>query len=99
MNLHCLNYEDMSSVPIIPNVLIMLVCKLVKCPCNPPKPTHTHTHRQTDTNTHTHTHTPNAAHTLTSVAIVTERRPKSLKSHIFARMRDRKLLGLKITSV
>ncbi len=47
MNLHCLNYEDMSFVPIIPNVLIMLVCKLVKCPCNPPKPTHTHTHTHT----------------------------------------------------
>ncbi len=43
MILHCLNYEDMSSVPIIPNVLIMLVCKLVKCPCNPHTHTHTHT--------------------------------------------------------
>ncbi len=57
MNLHCLNYEDMSFVPIIPNILIMLVCKLVKCPCNPPKPIHTRTRTRTHTHTHTHTHT------------------------------------------
>ncbi len=50
---------SMSYVPIIPNVLIMLVCKLVKCPCKPPKPTHTlsRTHIRSLSHTHTHTHT------------------------------------------
>ncbi len=66
MNLHCLNYEDMSSVPIIPNVLIMLVCKLVKCPCNPPKPTHTHTHTH---HTHTHTHSLSLSLSLSSLSL------------------------------